>query len=60
MDKGRIFSASTFLRGGVDFEKIKELAGWLTSVPAGIGPVVLAVLMCNVLYALKYSLNIDL
>ncbi len=33
--------------GDVDFESVHEVAGWITPVPGGVGPVTLAVLMNN-------------
>ena len=39
------------LCGDVDFEGVKEVAGWITSVPGGVGPVTVARLMKNVAQA---------
>lgn len=33
--------------GDVDFESVHEVAGWITPVPGGVGPVTLAMLMNN-------------
>jgi methylenetetrahydrofolate dehydrogenase (NADP+)/methenyltetrahydrofolate cyclohydrolase len=33
--------------GDVDFEAVREVAGWITPVPGGVGPVTLAMLMNN-------------
>jgi len=33
--------------GDVDFETVKEVAGWITPVPGGIGPMTIAMLMEN-------------
>lgn len=41
----------TRLVGDVDFEAVKEKAGYLTPVPGGVGPVTTAVLMNNTLKA---------
>ena len=37
--------------GDVDTEAVKEIAGWITPVPGGVGPVTVAVLMRNALVA---------
>lgn len=33
--------------GDVDFENVKEVAGWITPVPGGVGPMTVAMLMNN-------------
>ena len=33
--------------GDVDFDSVVEVAGWLTPVPRGVGPVTLSILMRN-------------
>ena len=33
--------------GDVDTDAVKELAGWITPVPGGVGPVTVAMLMRN-------------
>jgi len=35
--------------GDVDFEGVKEVAGWLSPVPGGVGPMTVAVLLHNVI-----------
>lgn len=35
------------LCGDVDFENVKEVAGWITPVPGGVGPMTVAMLMYN-------------
>jgi methylenetetrahydrofolate dehydrogenase (NADP+)/methenyltetrahydrofolate cyclohydrolase len=42
----------------VDFEKAKEIAGFITPVPGGVGPMTITMLMRNTLRALKFSLGI--
>ena len=37
--------------GDVDFESVKEKAGWITPVPGGVGPMTVALLLNNVLKA---------
>ena len=41
------------LVGDVDFESVKEVAGWLTPMPGGTGPMTIACLMENTLAAAK-------
>ena len=36
------------LVGDVDFDGVKEVAGWITPVPGGVGPMTVAMLMDNV------------
>ena len=37
------------LRGDVDFDKAKEIAGRITPVPGGVGPMTICMLMRNTL-----------
>lgn len=37
------------LRGDVQFETVEPIAGWITPVPGGVGPMTVAYLMVNVL-----------
>jgi methylenetetrahydrofolate dehydrogenase (NADP+)/methenyltetrahydrofolate cyclohydrolase len=39
------------LCGDVDFEGAKEKAAWITPVPGGVGPMTVATLLENTLYA---------
>lgn len=39
------------LCGDVDFENVKEVAGWITPVPGGVGPMTVAMLMYNTMHA---------
>ncbi len=41
------------LAGDVDFEHVKEHAGWLTPVPGGVGPMTIAMLLQNTLESAK-------
>lgn len=41
------------LAGDVDFNSAKKLAGWITPVPGGVGPMTVATLMENTLLALE-------
>ncbi|MGR3221332.1 MAG: bifunctional methylenetetrahydrofolate dehydrogenase/methenyltetrahydrofolate cyclohydrolase FolD [Candidatus Anammoxibacter sp.] len=46
------------LKGDVDFDKAKEIAGSITPVPGGVGPMTITMLMKNTLKSLKYKLGI--
>ncbi len=37
------------LCGDVDFDSVKEVAGWITPVPGGVGPMTITMLMANTL-----------
>ena len=39
------------LAGDVDFHAVQEVAGWITPVPGGVGPMTIAMLLENCLYA---------
>jgi methylenetetrahydrofolate dehydrogenase (NADP+)/methenyltetrahydrofolate cyclohydrolase len=39
------------LAGDVDFDAAREVAGWITPVPGGVGPMTIAVLMSNTVTA---------
>jgi len=41
--------------GDVDFEKVKDVAGFITPVPGGVGPMTIAMLLKNTLKAAKKS-----
>lgn len=42
------------LTGDVEFAKAAEKAGWITPVPGGVGPMTVATLLENTLYAAEY------
>ena len=46
------------LKGDVDFEEASKVAGFITPVPGGVGPMTIAMLMKNTLYSLKYKLGL--
>ncbi len=46
------------LRGDVDFDAAKEIAGSITPVPGGVGPMTITMLMKNTLKSLKFKLGI--
>ena len=39
------------LAGDVDFDAVKDVAGWITPVPGGVGPMTIAMLLENCLHA---------
>jgi methylenetetrahydrofolate dehydrogenase (NADP+)/methenyltetrahydrofolate cyclohydrolase len=39
--------------GDADYESCREVAGWITPVPGGVGPVTVAILMRNTLIAMR-------
>ncbi len=43
------------LCGDVDFEVVKEVAGWITPVPGGVGPMTITMLLVNTLEAAERS-----
>jgi methylenetetrahydrofolate dehydrogenase (NADP+)/methenyltetrahydrofolate cyclohydrolase len=47
------------LSGDVDFDAAKEIAGWITPVPGGVGPMTITMLMKNTLKSLKIRLGIN-
>ena len=46
------------LKGDVDFDAAKEIAGFITPVPGGVGPMTITMLMRNTLNSLKFHLGI--
>jgi methylenetetrahydrofolate dehydrogenase (NADP+)/methenyltetrahydrofolate cyclohydrolase len=47
------------LRGDVDFEAVREVAGKLTPVPGGVGPMTIAMLLRNTLLAAQAATGTD-
>ncbi|MBQ9709159.1 MAG: bifunctional methylenetetrahydrofolate dehydrogenase/methenyltetrahydrofolate cyclohydrolase FolD [Clostridia bacterium] len=47
------------LVGDVDFDSVKEVAGYITPVPGGVGPMTITMLMYNTLIAYKRNKNIE-
>jgi methylenetetrahydrofolate dehydrogenase (NADP+) / methenyltetrahydrofolate cyclohydrolase len=39
------------LVGDVDFDSVKEKAGWITPVPGGVGPMTITMLLANTIRA---------
>ncbi|MFH2046671.1 MAG: bifunctional methylenetetrahydrofolate dehydrogenase/methenyltetrahydrofolate cyclohydrolase FolD [Pseudomonadota bacterium] len=46
------------LKGDVNFDAAKEIAGFITPVPGGVGPMTITMLMKNTLQSLKFKLGI--
>lgn len=46
------------LKGDVDFDAAKQIAGSITPVPGGVGPMTITMLMKNTVKAAKFALNI--
>jgi methylenetetrahydrofolate dehydrogenase (NADP+)/methenyltetrahydrofolate cyclohydrolase len=51
IDVGMNRNAEGKLCGDVDFEGVKQIAGWITPVPGGVGPMTRAMLLVNTLEA---------
>jgi methylenetetrahydrofolate dehydrogenase (NADP+)/methenyltetrahydrofolate cyclohydrolase len=47
IDVGMNRGADGRLCGDVDFEAVKEVAGWITPVPGGVGPMTITMLLTN-------------
>jgi methylenetetrahydrofolate dehydrogenase (NADP+)/methenyltetrahydrofolate cyclohydrolase len=47
------------LEGDVDFDAAKEIAGYITPVPGGVGPMTITMLMRNTLRSLKFKIGIE-
>ena len=48
------------LAGDVDFAAVREVAGWITPVPGGVGPMTVAMLIVNTVRAAQLSIGIPL
>jgi methylenetetrahydrofolate dehydrogenase (NADP+)/methenyltetrahydrofolate cyclohydrolase len=46
------------LKGDVNFEAAQQVAGYITPVPGGVGPMTITMLMKNTLKSLKFKLGI--
>jgi methylenetetrahydrofolate dehydrogenase (NADP+)/methenyltetrahydrofolate cyclohydrolase len=50
--KSRVLAKNGYATvGDVDFARVREVAGWITPVPGGVGPMTIAMLMRNTLTA---------
>jgi methylenetetrahydrofolate dehydrogenase (NADP+) / methenyltetrahydrofolate cyclohydrolase len=45
--------------GDVDYDAVKEIAGWITPNPGGTGPTTVVALMQNLIDAARYGLGLD-
>ena len=51
--------SGTRMVGDVDFDEVKEVAGYITPVPGGVGPMTIAMLMWNTLAGAKRAAGIS-
>jgi methylenetetrahydrofolate dehydrogenase (NADP+) / methenyltetrahydrofolate cyclohydrolase len=54
---GKSESGKALLAGDVDFETVKEVAGLITPVPGGVGPMTITMLMKNTVKAAKVAVG---
>ncbi len=47
------------LVGDVDFAEVQEVAGWITPVPGGVGPLTIAMLLQNTVTGAKRAIGIE-
>jgi methylenetetrahydrofolate dehydrogenase (NADP+)/methenyltetrahydrofolate cyclohydrolase len=52
---GRTAEGKRILSGDVDFDNVKEVAGVITPVPGGVGPMTIVMLMANTVKAAKMA-----
>jgi methylenetetrahydrofolate dehydrogenase (NADP+)/methenyltetrahydrofolate cyclohydrolase len=45
------------LCGDVDFDSVRQVAGWITPVPGGVGPMTITMLLVNTLEAAERALH---
>ena len=60
IDVGMNRNAEGKLCGDVDFENVKEIAGAITPVPGGVGPMTIAMLMKNCITAAKMQNHLNI
>ena len=53
MDVGNTPDENGKLKGDVEFEEVKEIAGAITPVPGGVGPLTITMVLNNTLLAEK-------
>jgi len=51
--------SGTRLVGDVDFDSAREVAGWITPVPGGVGPMTVAMLLANGLQAARRLMGME-
>jgi methylenetetrahydrofolate dehydrogenase (NADP+)/methenyltetrahydrofolate cyclohydrolase len=57
IDVGIHRDADGKLSGDVDFAAVKDIAGWITPVPGGVGPMTVAMLVANAVRATELALG---
>jgi methylenetetrahydrofolate dehydrogenase (NADP+)/methenyltetrahydrofolate cyclohydrolase len=55
IDVGMNHNEQGKLCGDVDFAAVSEVAGWITPVPGGVGPMTITMLLANTLQAAEAS-----
>ena len=60
IDVGMNRNSEGKLVGDVDFSTAKDVAGYITPVPGGVGPMTITMLLKNTLKAAELSSKIDL
>ena len=45
------------VKGDVDFDAVKEVAGWITPVPGGVGKMTITMLLANTVEAAERTLS---
>jgi len=55
IDVGMNRNAEGKLCGDVDYEGVKQVAGWITPVPGGVGPMTITMLLMNTLEAAEHA-----
>ncbi|HSN34216.1 MAG TPA: bifunctional methylenetetrahydrofolate dehydrogenase/methenyltetrahydrofolate cyclohydrolase, partial [Ideonella sp.] len=43
------------LCGDVDFDAVRKVAGWITPVPGGVGPMTITMLLVNTIEAAEHA-----
>ena len=59
IDVGMNRNAAGKLCGDVDFPNVKEVAGWITPVPGGVGPMTITMLLMNTLKAAQGAATLE-
>ena len=59
IDVGMNRDAAGKLCGDVDFANVKEVAGWITPVPGGVGPMTITMLLINTLEAAERAASMS-
>ena len=58
-DPVKAAEGKTRVVGDVDFEEAKQVAGWITPVPGGVGPMTIACLLNNTLIAARRQAGLE-